>query len=146
MFDFTTQLAPASGIKKVILCDTVPIINGMTYDNLTGILTSTTQGVFRLITLPQFVTGGGGAGKVEVSWEIDTGTGFVTILGSPITESIAAVSDAVFSSEAWLILNVGDKVRPMWATSSASINIIVPPSLVSDTIPSVQQYITHHGN
>lgn len=145
-FDGTTQTKPSSGVKKAITLDTISIKNGVTHGTLPqSEFTIGIAGKYRLVSIPQFETGGGGSGSVEQCWELDTGSGFVTIANSPIINPIGSNADATFTCEVWVEPDVGDIIRSMWATDSSSIDIKVPTSMVGDTIPSVQQYMVHHG-
>lgn len=151
MTDSSTQTAPAAGVKKAISLNTVKRNVGLDH----GATLPATQmiiriaGEYRLESIPQFVSGGGGAGKIELSWEkalAATPTVFVTIAGSPVSDNIASTSDKILACEIFEQLEVGDIVRAMWATNSTNINITAPTSLVGDIIPSVQQYIHRVGN
>lgn len=150
MTDSTTQTAPGAGIKKAISLDTVKRNVGLTHGGSLPAteMTVTIKGEYDLLSLPQFVSGGGGAGVIELSWEkalAATPTVFATITGSPVSDSIASSSNKILACHIHEELQVGDVVRAMWATDSANINITAPTSLVGDTIPSVQQYITREG-
>ena len=144
--DSTTQTAPGVGLKKAITLDTNLIQEGVTHTGGSSDFTIVTPGFYNLITIPQVVTGGGGAGQVEVSWEINTGGGFATIVGSPVIIAFAASDEGIPVCDIWVTAGVGDIVRAMWATDSTNVNIQPVTSLVGDTIPSVQQYVTLHGN
>ncbi len=145
-FDTTTQTAPSAGVKADIIYDTQIFIQGITHTLGTANFTINSSGIYSLIVIPQFVTGGGGAGIMEVSWDLDTGGGFATIAGSPVRENMAASAESIIQCEIWVNLTAGDIVKAGWATSSASVNLIgSAPLVVGDVIPSVQLYVSHHG-
>ena len=145
-YDTTTQTAPASGVKKAITYDTQIHAESITHTPGGSEITIDVTGFYELVVLPQFVTGGGGAGTMEISWERNTGSGFVTIGGSPVREIMAASSERVVPCVIALALNDGDVIRAGWATNSASVNLIgSTPLITGDTIPSVQVYVTLQG-
>ena len=139
--DSTTQTAPGSGLKKIITINATTGRGSIIHTLGTGIFEITKAGWYTLIVIPQLETGGGGAGKVELSWEIDTGSGYATIAGSPVQDSVASSSELAPVCEIRVEMAIGDKVRSMWATDSASINIMPATSLVGDTIPSAHVFI-----
>lgn len=143
--DSTTQTAPGAATKKEITADTNLIMKGVTHTTGTAVFGILTAGYYQLTVIPQIVTGGGGAGQVETSWEADTGSGYVTVGGSPIIDLFTASDEGTPVCSVWALLSAGDSVRAMWATDSASVNIQPVTSIVGDTIPSAQIYVSLHG-
>jgi hypothetical protein len=143
--DSTTQTKPAAATKKAITLNTNLVINDVSHTVSSASITLNTSGVYTLICIPQLVSGGGGAGLVEISWEVDTGGGFGTVAGTPIQINIPANGFRTPVCQVMYDATAGDIVRSVWSTDSAAIDIKAPTSLVGDTIPSVQVYVIREG-
>lgn len=144
-YDTTVQTAPGAATKKAITLDTEIHKVGVTHTGGSSEVTIDRTGFYTLRAIPQFVTTGGGAGTMEVAWEINTGSGFATIPGSPVRIIMAASSEDTLMCEVQVGIASGSIVRAVWSTNSAGVTLTGSTSLVGDTVPSAQLYITHHG-
>jgi hypothetical protein len=144
--DSTIQTAPASGEKNPIIFDTNLVIEGVGHTAGSADFLILSPGFYQLVCIPLFVTGGGGAGSVEVSWEVNTGTGFTTIPGSATSNFMTALDEKTVVAVARVFLSASNLIRSAWATNSTNVNIQPGTSLVGDTIASARQFITHNGN
>mgnify|MGYP007047322321 CR=1 FL=1 len=100
--------------------------------------------MYRLEAIPQFINGGGDS-KIEQCWQIDTGGGFVTDPQSVIEDTFKKDTEGVISCVTSLSLNVGDKVRAMWASDNNNTEINTLITVTGNTAPSVQHFITFIG-
>lgn len=144
-YDTTVQTAPGAATKKAITINTEIHKTGVTHTGGSSEITLDRTGFYTLDAIPQFVTTGGGAGTMEVCWEINTGSGFATIPGSPVRLILAASTEAIMICKIQVQITAGNVIRAMWSTTSAGVTLTGSTSIVGDTVPSYQCYITHHG-
>ena len=143
-YSTTQQLLITLNTLQPIISEIETVNNGFVADVTNTEFEATIAGVYRLEAIPQFINGGGDS-KIEQCWQIDTGGGFVTDPQSVIEDTFKKDTEGVISCVTSLSLNVGDKVRAMWASDNNNTEINTLITVTGNTAPSVQHFITFIG-
>ncbi len=143
-YSTTQQLLITLNTLQPIISEVETVNNSFVADVTNTEFEATIAGVYRLEAIPQFINGGGDS-KIEQCWQIDTGGGFVTDPQSVIEDTFKKDTEGVISCVTSLSLNVGDKVRAMWASDNNNTEINTLITVTGNTAPSVQHFITFIG-
>ena len=144
-YSLTQQLLVTPNVLQPVIVEVSTLNNAFIANGTNTEFEATISGVYRLESIPQFISGSGGDATIEQLWQVDTGAGFVTDPQSVIQTTFGTNTEGTISCVTVVALNVGDKVRAMWASDNTNTQVNALTTITGNTAPAVQQFITFTG-